>query len=160
MPQEFLLTTNDYNEPKVLEGKDAIAAKLLLLLNMVPGTNPLHLEMGVDLSGRYRFCSEDDVDDLYYGVESLISKIQNYLKTHADGPTLKNEDFDVLANPIKWLLELPHADMVVSAMQELIHEIPEIKEKNVLFNNYFSTKACPEFNDYLTKHAEIVSALL
>lgn len=93
-------------------------------------------------------------------IESLISKIQNYMKTHSDGPTLKHEDFDVIANPIKWLLDLPHADMVVSAMQELIHEIPEIKEKNVLFDNYFSTKACPEFNDYLTKHAEIVSALL
>ena len=80
MPQEFLLTTNDYNEPKVLEGKDAIAAKLLLLLNMVPGTNPLHLEMGVDLSGRYRFCSEDDVDDLE---EEIKKQIEIYLPDYS-----------------------------------------------------------------------------
>ena len=72
MPREFLLATNDYNEPKVLEGKDAIAAKLLLLLNTAPGTNPLHLEMGVDLSGRYRYCSEEDVDDLELEIRKQI----------------------------------------------------------------------------------------
>ena len=80
MAQEFLLTTNDYKEPKVLGGKDAIAAKLLLLFNMVPGTNRMHPEMGVDLPGRYRFCGEDDLEDL----QSEIQKqIETYLPDYS-----------------------------------------------------------------------------
>lgn len=78
MAQEFLLSTNEYNEPKVFSGKDAIAYKLLLLLNMSPGSNPLHPEMGVDLVHRYRYCSEDDLDDLK---EEILTQVRVYLPT-------------------------------------------------------------------------------
>lgn len=80
MAQEFLLSTNDYKEPKVFEGKDAIAAKLLLLFNMIPGTNRLHLEMGLDLAGRFRYCTEDDLEDLQSEAQA---QIETYLPDYA-----------------------------------------------------------------------------
>lgn len=86
MAQEYLLTTNDYKEPKVLSGKDAIAAKLLLLMNMIPGTNRLHLEMGIDLPGRYRFCSEDDLDDLETEIQT---QIETYLPEYSSMINIK-----------------------------------------------------------------------
>lgn len=86
MAQEYLLTTNDYKEPKVLGGKDAIAAKLLLLMNMIPGTNRLHLEMGIDLPGRYRFCGEDDLDDLETEIQT---QIETYLPEYSSMINIK-----------------------------------------------------------------------
>ena len=41
MALEHLLTTDEFNKPKVVDGKDAIAKKLLTLLTMNPGTDML-----------------------------------------------------------------------------------------------------------------------
>ena len=49
MALEYLLRTNEYNQPQVLSGKDAIATNLILLLNMKKGTDPRHPLMGIDM---------------------------------------------------------------------------------------------------------------
>jgi hypothetical protein len=75
MALEYLLRTNEYKKPHVLSGRDAIATKLVILLNMKPGTDPMHPEMGVDMPGRYRFCGQDDIDDLQ---EEINNQIETY----------------------------------------------------------------------------------
>ena len=74
MALEYLLRTNEYNQPQVLSGKDAIATKLILLLNMKKGTDPRHPLMGIDMIGRYRYCEEEDVDELQQEINSQIEK--------------------------------------------------------------------------------------
>lgn len=72
MAKEYTLSTNQYNKPHVYSGKDAIMVKVQQLLNMIPGTNPLHPEMGVDLAHRYVYGEEDDLDDLQTEIEKQI----------------------------------------------------------------------------------------
>ena len=74
MALEYLLRTNEYNQPQVLSGKDAIATKLILLLNMKKGTDPRHPLMGIDMIGRYRYCEEEDIDELQQEINSQIEK--------------------------------------------------------------------------------------
>lgn len=71
--KEYLLTTNNYLEPEVLEGADAYAIIIMRLLLLEPGTNPLHPEMGVGLGPKYRFMSEDDLPDLESRIEDQIA---------------------------------------------------------------------------------------
>lgn len=73
MALEYLLDTNEYKKPRVLSGRDALATKLIILLNMKPGTDRLHPEMGVDVIGRYRFCYEEDVDELQEEIDAQIA---------------------------------------------------------------------------------------
>lgn len=69
MPNEYLFATDEYNKPKVLAEKDAVATLFLRLLLLKPGDNPMHPEMGVDIKGRWCYCLEKDLDQL----ESEIS---------------------------------------------------------------------------------------
>lgn len=74
--KEYLLTTNEYKEPRVAEGSEAYAILLTRLFLMEPGTNPLHPGMGVGLGPKYRFISEDDMPIL----QSLIQdQVNTYL---------------------------------------------------------------------------------
>ena len=46
--KEYLLTTDEFRNPKVLEGAKAIGILLVRLLLMEPGTNPLHPDNTTD----------------------------------------------------------------------------------------------------------------
>ena len=46
---EYLMTTNEYGEPKVLKDADARGISLLRLLVLTPGHNPLFPRMGCGL---------------------------------------------------------------------------------------------------------------
>lgn len=70
--KEYLLSTNEFLEPKVLEGADAYGTLLTRLLLLQPGTNPLHPAMGVGLGPKYRFISETDLADLETRVKDQI----------------------------------------------------------------------------------------
>ena len=69
---EYLLSTNKYKKPYALTDKDALSVLIIRLLLMEPGTHPLHPEMGIDLIGRYRYCSKDDIPQLQNEIESQI----------------------------------------------------------------------------------------
>lgn len=73
MALEHLLTTDEFNKPKVVDGKDAIAKKLLTLLTMNPGTDMLHPEMGVGIVNRYRYADKDDLSDLQKEIDDQIA---------------------------------------------------------------------------------------
>lgn len=71
--KEYLLTTNEYKEPKVVEGSDAYGILLARLLLLQPGTNPLHPGMGVGLGPKYRFISESDMDALQTRIQEQVN---------------------------------------------------------------------------------------
>jgi hypothetical protein len=77
--KEYLLTTNEYLEPKVLEGANAYAILILRLLLLEPGTNPLHPDMGVGLGPRYRFILEDEIHTLE---DRIREQLQTYIPTY------------------------------------------------------------------------------
>lgn len=79
MLREHLVTTDEFNRPKVLKGKDALSVLLLRLLLMEPGDNFDHPEMGIDVIGRYRYSQADDLKTLEKEIEM---QIEQYLPTY------------------------------------------------------------------------------
>ena len=73
---EYLLTTDDFSQPKVLEDQNAIGTLLLRLFLLQPGTNPLHPAMGIGLVPKYRFITNADLNDL---TTLIKDQIQTYL---------------------------------------------------------------------------------
>ena len=71
--KEYLLTTNVYKEPTVVEGSDAYGILLVRLLLLEPGTNPLHPGMGVGLGPKYRFISENDMPILQTLIQEQVN---------------------------------------------------------------------------------------
>lgn len=71
--KEYLLSTNEYKEPKVAEGSDAYGILLTRLLLLEPGTNPLHPGMGVGLGPKYRFISENDMPMLQTLIQEQVN---------------------------------------------------------------------------------------
>lgn len=73
IPTEYLLTTDEFNNPKVLQGKDAISQLLIHLILLEPGTYASRPTMGVGLVSRYRYTSEENLDVLKQDIEDQIS---------------------------------------------------------------------------------------
>lgn len=73
IPTEYLLTTDEFNNPKVLQGKDAISQLLIHLILLEPGTYASRPTMGVGLVPRYRYTSEENLDVLKQDIEDQIS---------------------------------------------------------------------------------------
>ena len=73
-PKEYLLTTDEFNNPKVLTGKDAISQLLVHLILLEPGTYAARPQMGIGLVSRYRAMSEDDLDKLRNDIKNQIEQ--------------------------------------------------------------------------------------
>jgi len=73
IPKEYLLSTDEFNNPKVLEGEDAISQLLIHLILLEPGTYASRPTMGVGLISRYRYTSEDNLDKLRKDIADQIS---------------------------------------------------------------------------------------
>lgn len=71
--KEYLLSTDNFTNPKVVKGIDAAGILLIRLLIMKPGTNPLHPSMGVGLGTIYRYIMEDDLPDLETRITNQIT---------------------------------------------------------------------------------------
>lgn len=74
--REYLLTTNEFNEPTVAKNSSALALLITRLLLFQPGTDPLHPEMGVGLGPKYRYITVDDMPTLQNRLED---QLQTYL---------------------------------------------------------------------------------
>ena len=81
--KEYLLTTNAYLEPTVIEGSEAYGILLTRLLLLEPGTNPDHPRMGVGLGPKYRFITSDQM-------EMLQALIQEQVNTYLPSEFLAN----------------------------------------------------------------------
>jgi len=73
--KEYLLSTNKFNEPKVLDANEARGINLLRLLILTSGHNPLFPKMGCNLI-YYRHMSEDQIEPLK---KSIQEQIETYL---------------------------------------------------------------------------------
>lgn len=72
--REYLLDMNNFNKPRVLEDKEAIAALLTRLILLEPGTNPLFPTMGVGIVSKYRYLySENNESMLKEDIRNQIS---------------------------------------------------------------------------------------
>lgn len=71
---EALLTTNNFKRPKVLKDNDALLIIIIRLVMLEPGRIlGLPMEAGVGLVSRYRYCNENDFDDLKLDIETQIA---------------------------------------------------------------------------------------
>ena len=83
---EYLLSTNDFGEPKKLKANSARGINILRLLILTPGHNPLFPKMGCDLI-KYRHITQDELPALKKIVET---QIETYIpECFLDSVTLK-----------------------------------------------------------------------
>ena len=77
--REYLLSINEFKEPKKVLNKQAIGLLLVRLIVMEPGTDPLHPTMGVGIR-RYRY-GLNNVDilrkEVEYQIETFLPCYQN-----------------------------------------------------------------------------------
>lgn len=92
MQKEYVLSLNNFKEPKVLEGKEAIATLLVRLILLQPGTIQDRPGMGVGLVKNYRYSFEEKISDLR---KEIKTQIATYL------PTYQGADVDVVLNSDK-----------------------------------------------------------
>ena len=62
--KEHLLSINEFNKPKVVNGPIAICYKIIELILMRPGTYPTRPYMGIGLVENYRYTFMDRIDEL------------------------------------------------------------------------------------------------
>ncbi len=114
--KEYLLSTNEFLEPKVAEGSDAYGILLTRLLLLQPGTNPLHPNMGVGLGPKYRFISEDDMPMLQTLVQDQVNTylpsefstvVQAYLEIK---PRSKYLQITIVADDTKYVFDTEDSD--------------------------------------------------
>ena len=74
MPKDFLFSTDNFNQPKVVEGKEAISTLLVRLILLEPGTNQVRPEMGVGLVSRYRYIDKENISDLKQDIYDQITR--------------------------------------------------------------------------------------
>lgn len=70
---EYLMSINNFGEPKSLEGNDMIATLLIRLILLEPGTIQSHPNMGVGIISRYRYCDENDLENLKNDISTQIA---------------------------------------------------------------------------------------
>lgn len=71
--QEACLTTDEFNRPKILKGREAISTLLIHLILLEPGTYPSRPEMGVGLISRYRYNDEESMKKLKQDIEDQVN---------------------------------------------------------------------------------------
>lgn len=72
--QEYGLSVDDFNNPKVYKGIEGIGALLVHLLLLEPGTIQSHPELGIGVVSRYRYSFEGRADELEAEFRSQIQK--------------------------------------------------------------------------------------
>ena len=72
VPVEYLLTTDEFNNPMELKGKDAISKLFINLILLEPGTYNSRPGLGVGLISNYRYGDEADVERLQREIRKQI----------------------------------------------------------------------------------------
>ena len=88
--REYLFSVNEFNEPKKVENKSAIALLLVRLIMMDPGSDPLHPDMGVGIKN-YRYSADN--------LEDLRSRVQTQIETYL--PEFQNANVAIIRTPDK-----------------------------------------------------------
>jgi hypothetical protein len=69
---EHVLAKDEFNNPKVLNGPNAIVQKILNLILLRPGTYPTRPYMGVGLIENFRYTFTDEIDKLEAEINEQI----------------------------------------------------------------------------------------
>ena len=88
--REYSFGVDKFNKPTVLKDKEAIGTRLMELIMMEPGDDPLHPDMGVGLR-TFRY----GVNNL----EDLRSRVQKQIETYL--PFYQNADVAIIRTPDK-----------------------------------------------------------
>lgn len=70
--REYLLSINEFVQPKVLKGESAAFTDIIRLFLLEPGTNQTHPEMGIGIRSRYRFSNTEDITKLKQEVKKQM----------------------------------------------------------------------------------------
>ena len=79
--KEQLLSINDFNIPKSLEGIEADIIMIIRLVMLDPGTFQSHPNMGVGLVSKWRYSSAEDLSNLEDEIQKQISVYLPHLVT-------------------------------------------------------------------------------
>lgn len=86
--KEYLLSINEFMQPKVLKKDQAAYTDIIRLFLLEPGTNQTHPDMGIGIRSRYRF---SDASEIY----KLEQEAKDQMKTYL--PTLLTMDIQIQA---------------------------------------------------------------
>ena len=70
---EYLLSTDEFNKPKVVTGKDAVFLQIVRLFLLEPGTYQTNPKMGLGLVSKFRYSYTDDLSSLQAEAENQIA---------------------------------------------------------------------------------------
>ena len=88
--REYSFGVDKFNKPIVLKDKEAIGTRLMELIMMEPGDDPLHPDMGVGLV-TYRYG--------VHNLEDLRTRVQKQIETYL--PFYQNADIAIIRTPDK-----------------------------------------------------------
>lgn len=94
MPKDFLLSTDSFNKPKVIEGDEAISSLLVRLILLEPGFNPNRPEMGVGLISRFRYINKDSISKLKNDIKEQVMKYMPNFQTVSVEVAFEKTDID------------------------------------------------------------------
>ena len=70
--REYLLSINEFMQPKVLKKDQAAYTDILRLFLLEPGTNQTHPQMGIGIRSRYRFSDTSEISKLEQDVKDQM----------------------------------------------------------------------------------------
>lgn len=70
--KEYLLSINEFVQPKVLKKDQAAYTDIIRLFLLEPGTNQTHPEMGIGIRTRYRFSDTSEITKLKQEVKDQL----------------------------------------------------------------------------------------
>lgn len=88
--REYSFGVDKFNKPTVLKDKEAIGTRLMELIMMEPGDDPLHPDMGVGLR-TFRYSVSN--------LEDLRARVQKQIETYL--PFYQNADVAIIRTPDK-----------------------------------------------------------
>lgn len=100
LTKEPCLSVDDFNRPKILEGREAISTLLVHLILLEPGTYASRPTMGVGLVSRYRYNDEDSLEQLQNDIREQITTflpefeavdVNVYMDRHSPNKNTNNE---------------------------------------------------------------------
>lgn len=71
--KEYLLSTNNFKEPKVVNGSEAICILIVRLILMEPGSRIDMPDAGIGLNSRYAYLMESDIQALELEIQDQVS---------------------------------------------------------------------------------------
>ena len=90
---EFLMSVDDFQNPKVIKNTDAVSTLLIRLLLLEPGMLQSHPDAGVGLISRFRYSVETEAPNLQSEFQKQIEKYLPQFQGATVSVKVKNQTF-------------------------------------------------------------------